>query len=85
MKELEIVIKNKCGLHARPAGKLSQLCRSFESEITVKSGSEIADGKRLLSLMALGAKCGSTLSFQIDGKDEDAAVASIKELCEGEL
>ena len=79
MKEFEIVIKDKNGLHARPAGQLSNICKSFESEIAVRLGEKASNGKRILSLMALGAKCGDTLVFQINGSDEEAVEKAIKE------
>lgn len=79
MKEFEIEIKDKNGLHARPAGQLSMVAKAFESEINVSIGDKGANGKRLLSLMSLGAKCGDILVFQISGSDEEAAEKAIKE------
>ena len=85
MKEFEFIIKEKNGLHARPAGQLAMMAKTFESEIEVKVGGKIANAKRLLSLMALGAKCGDTLTFQISGSDEEAAERALIEHCESKL
>ena len=85
MKEFDVIIKDKNGLHARPAGLLATACRSFESSIRVETKEKEADGKRLLSLMSLGAKCGTTLHFKIEGKDEDVAEKAIREHCESKL
>ena len=85
MKEFKHIIKDKNGLHARPAGMLATAARSFESEIKVYSQGKEADGKRLLSLMSLGAKCGSELHFKISGSDEKEALIALEEHCKSKL
>ena len=51
----EVTIKNKLGLHARPASLFVLAASRFESEITVsrKDGGEPADGKSLMSMLIL--------------------------------
>ena len=73
MIELTYIVKAKNGLHARPAGKLSTLAKTFKSEIKIKSKDKEADAKRLLSVMSLGATCGTKLTFIISGEDEKQA------------
>lgn len=85
MKEFKHIIKDKNGLHARPAGMLASVARTFESEIRVEAQGKEADGKRLLSLMSLGAKCGTELHFKIEGNDEDVAVKALIEHCDTKL
>lgn len=85
MKSFTFIIKDKNGLHARPAGLISATSKGFLSKITIKSGEKEADGKRLLSVMALGAKCGQTLEFTIDGVDEENAYLTIKKTLEEKL
>lgn len=83
MKEFDFEIKDKNGLHARPAGMLATVAREFESEIMISAMGKEADGKRLLSLMSLGAKCGSVLHFKINGVDEEAASQALLKHLEG--
>lgn len=85
MKEFKHIIKDKNGLHARPAGQLATVARSFESEIKVFSCGKEADGKRLLSLMSLGAKCGAELHFKISGSDENEALTVLEGHCKSKL
>ena len=80
MIELTYIVKAKNGLHARPAGKLSTLAKTFKSEIKIKSKDKEADAKRLLSVMSLGATCGSELTFIISGEDEKQAVKEISSI-----
>lgn len=85
MKEFKHIIKDKNGLHARPAGMLASVAKTFESDIRVEAQGKEADGKRLLSLMSLGAKCGTELHFKIEGKDEDVAIKALIEHCSTKL
>ena len=85
MKKLSFQIKDKIGLHARPAGVLATNAKNFECEITVKCGDKQANAKRLLSLMSLGAVGGSTLHFTFDGKDEEKALEKISEVLNEQL
>lgn len=85
MREFKHVVGDKNGLHARPAGLLATAARSYESKITVKANGKEADGKRLLSLMSLGAGHNTELCFEIEGNDEDVAVIALKKHCEEKL
>ncbi len=77
-RNLEII--NKYGLHVRPAGALSKLCQSFESNISVaKDGHEVS-GKSVLGLMTLEAPCGTVLTVTADGPDAEDALDAIEEL-----
>ncbi|MBQ9773082.1 MAG: HPr family phosphocarrier protein [Clostridia bacterium] len=81
MKEFTYVIEDPNGMHARPAGKLATYTKQFSSQIRVFCGDKEADGKRLLSLMSLGAVCGATLRFTLDGEDEGEACAALERFC----
>ena len=73
MKEFSYVVKSKNGIHARPAGKIVNLAKGFESTIKIYKNEKEADAKRLLSIMGLGASCGTQLVFKIEGSDETEA------------
>ena len=81
MKQFTYQIQDPNGLHARPAGALAKVAKGFSSHIAVKSGEKEADGKRLLSLMSLGAIHGASLCFIIEGADEKIAAAELEAFC----
>ena len=81
MKSFTYRIEDPNGMHARPAGTLAAQAKKFNSEVTVRVGEKKADGKRLLSLMSLGATHGTELIFDICGNDEEKAAATLLELC----
>ncbi|MBQ8546244.1 MAG: HPr family phosphocarrier protein [Clostridia bacterium] len=85
MKEFKFVIKDKNGLHARPAGTITSVAKTFSSKINVICGEKQADAKRLLSLMSLGAVVGKELHFEISGEDEDKASEALEKVCKEKL
>jgi phosphocarrier protein len=82
MKEFTYQVKDPNGMHARPAGQLASFAKKFESSIRIRCKEKEADAKRLLSLMSLGATHGTTLTFLIEGKDEEQAATALSSFCE---
>ena len=78
MREFEYKIKDEIGIHARPAGMLSKLAKSFESKITISKGGDGVDAVKLIALMGMGVKCGDTITVTAEGADEDDAIEKLK-------
>ena len=78
MKQIEMVIENQTGLHARPAKVLVNLTKQFKSDITVQHGAKRVNAKSMVSVLTLGAGRGSTIIVQASGEDEDRAIAEIE-------
>jgi len=82
MIERDIVIRNRAGLHTRPAAALVKLAAKYKAEFfIIKDGSEI-NGKSIIGVMTLAAEQGSTLTLRFDGEDEADACAAIVGLFE---
>ena len=81
MKQFSYQIEDPNGMHARPAGALATFAKRFSSEVRISCGERTANGKRLLSLMSLGATHSSTLHFSISGEDEELAARELEEFC----
>lgn len=78
MKQLELVIQNRTGLHARPAKVLVNLAKQFKADIWLQHQAKRANAKSMVSVLTLGAVCGSVITVQIDGVDEDLALSEIE-------
>ena len=78
MKEFTYIIQDPAGIHARPAGVLVKLANTFQSNICIRKAEKTGDLKRIFSVMALGAKQSDTITLQIEGCDEEQAVAAIE-------
>lgn len=73
MYEKELVVKNKTGLHARPASDLTVLCQRFESEILILAPGIEINPKSIISILAGGICQGTKIKLQITGADEEEA------------
>ena len=78
----EFTIRNRQGLHARPAAMLVKLCNTFQSEIWIEKGDEQVNGKSIMGLMMLAANHGSILKVSAEGADAEQALTKIGGLIE---
>ena len=78
--EKVVVIKNKQGLHARPAALFVQIANKFTSEITIAKGRQKINGKSIMGIMMLAAGAGSKVTIIANGDDADKAVAELEKL-----
>lgn len=85
MKELNYVVNNPLGIHARPAALLGQCCIEFKSAITFEANGRSADGINVLQILALSAKKGDSLKITAEGEDEEEALAAIEKLLNTEF
>ena len=76
MTSAEVKIINESGLHLRPAGVLTQTCKS---EIVLYYGERKIIGKSVLNVMAAGVKKGSTVRVECSGIDEEEALKAVVE------
>ena len=82
MIEREVTIKNRTGLHTRPAAMLVKTAAKFKAEFyIVKDGMQI-NGKSIIGVMTLAAEQGSKLLLQFDGEDEQTALEAVVSLFE---
>ncbi|WP_297599022.1 HPr family phosphocarrier protein [uncultured Cetobacterium sp.] len=82
MKKVEVTIKNKAGLHARPSSLFVQVASKYDSDINVLFEDEIINGKSIMGLMLLAAEQGRVLTLECDGDDEEDMIADLIDLIE---
>ena len=80
MLEKTIVIKNKQGLHARPAALFVQVANKFNSDITITKGRTKVNGKSIMGIMMLEAGAGSKVTIAVNGDDAEKAIKELEEL-----
>jgi len=80
MIERQVMIKNRAGLHTRPAATLVKTAAKFKAEFTIIKDSFQINGKSIIGVMTLAAEQGSTLLLRFEGPDEEDAMKSIVEL-----
>ena len=75
-----VTIKNKQGLHARPAALFVQIANKFTSEITIVKGRHKINGKSIMGIMMLAAGAGSKVTVIANGDDADKAIVELEKL-----
>ena len=83
--EKKIVIKNKLGLHARPAAMFVQIANKFDCDITVKKGRQTVNGKSIMGIMMLAAGKGDTIYIRAEGGGASKALLELETLLLGDL
>jgi phosphocarrier protein HPr len=78
----EIVIKNRAGLHTRPAAALVKMAAQFKADFYILKDDLEINGKSIIGVMTLAAEQGSTLKLRFDGEDEKAMADAILGLFE---
>ena len=69
MLERRATVKNKLGIHARPAALLVQAAAKFTSEITLEKDGLAINGKSIMGVMMLAAEVGSVITVRVEGED----------------
>lgn len=77
MKEIKYVIKDKEGIHARPAGLFVKEAAAYPCTVTICKGEKEADAKRIFGIMGLGAKCGEEIIVRTNGEKEEEAIEAL--------
>ncbi len=80
--EQSVQIRNKNGLHARPAAEIVKAAARFKSDITIVRDDIEVNGKSIMGVMMLAAEYGSTILLRANGPDAEAAVTALASLVE---
>jgi phosphotransferase system HPr (HPr) family protein len=77
MPELNLIVADPAGLHARPAARFVQAASRFESRIVIRHDGHEADAKSLIALLGLAIRPSSEIVLSADGPDADAAISAL--------
>lgn len=85
MPQIQVTVRHKVGLHARPAALFVKLATSFPCDIQVgniSTGSKAANAKSILGVLALGVNSGNEIVIHAEGEREDDALAALRDMVE---
>ena len=74
MQSFEHVVQVASGLHARLAGELMRVVKSFKSDVILKVGEHSSNLQKVLEIMNLSIRQGDKIQIAVEGVDE--AIAS---------
>ncbi|MBW1840081.1 MAG: HPr family phosphocarrier protein [Deltaproteobacteria bacterium] len=81
----KLIIKNKMGLHARPAALFVEMASKYDADVTLQKDWIEVNGKSIMGVLMLAAECGSEITIRIEGKDEEGALHNLQDLLEGKF
>jgi phosphotransferase system HPr (HPr) family protein len=73
----EVSLPADVDLHARPAATFVKAAMAFQAAISVGTADREVDAKSLLSVLALGARRGTTLRLRAEGDDAMSAIDTL--------
>ncbi len=86
MKQFTYTITDPVGIHARPAGLLAKAAKALDSTVTIaKADGKTAVATKLMAVMGLGVKTGETITFTIEGGNEEASAAAMEQFCKDNM
>ncbi len=66
------------GMHARPAGELVQLVKSFApAKVSLATNVKKVNAASMLSILSLGLKQGTEIEISVEGGDEADIMAAV--------
>jgi len=79
---LRVMLKNRQGMHARPAHLFVQTANAYASSLRVGriDASERVNGKSIMEMMMLAAEHGSELELEATGPDADGMLRALQDL-----
>ncbi len=80
MVERIVTIRNRAGMHARPAALLVKTASGFASQISIEKDTERVNGKSIMGVITLGATYNTPLKIIADGPDEMEALDALQKL-----
>ena len=66
---VQVEIKNKAGLHARPAAQFCTLVKKYSAKITITKSEKSFDAKSVLMIMSAGIEYGDQITIEAVGSD----------------
>lgn len=85
MTEKLLVVRNRAGIHARPASLIAQTANKFASEITFEKDSATINAKSIMGVLTMAAGYNTTLTVRASGSDEEDAVNALYQLFESKF
>ncbi len=78
-----ITLKNRLGMHARPAMLLYELVKKFNSRVILRNKHNIeAEADSVIAMLMLDSEQGSAIDIEVTGSDEVEALSAIIHLFE---
>lgn len=70
MTEKTLIVKNRAGIHARPAALIAQAANKFSCEVTLIKDDAEVNAKSIMGVITMAAGFGTSIILRTEGEDE---------------
>jgi len=81
-EQMTLVVRNRLGLHARPAARFVTTAGRYAADVVVLKGEKSANAKSINQVAILGVRQGDAIVVRATGPDATAALAALRELAD---
>ncbi|MBQ0039255.1 MAG: HPr family phosphocarrier protein [Treponema sp.] len=85
MVEKILTVRNRAGIHARPAALIAQTANKYASEILLEKESTSVNAKSIMGVITMAAGYNTTITLKAEGADEKEAAEAIFALFESKF
>ncbi|MCR4627521.1 MAG: HPr family phosphocarrier protein [Treponema sp.] len=85
MVEKLLTVKNRAGIHARPAAIIAQTANRFECEVKLIKDDVEVNAKSIMGVITMAAGYNTVVKLQTDGTDEKEAASALAALFESKF
>jgi phosphocarrier protein HPr len=78
-------LKNKLGMHARPAAAFVKTAQQFKSDIYIERNGQTINGKSILGILTLACPYNGKLTIRVEGPDVPEAMKALETLIENKF
>jgi len=80
MKERIVMVRNRAGIHARPAAIIAQTANKFACSISLEKPAMNVNAKSIMGVITMAAGYNAQITVRAEGTDEEAAVEAFAAL-----
>ena len=85
MIQIDHIINNVDGLHARPIAELADIAKKLGTQIFILKGEKITNVENITEVISFGAKYRKKITIVVNGYNEDNASELVKEYIKNNL
>ncbi len=85
MIEKLLTVKNRAGIHARPAAIIAQTANHFSCEVFLSRDDTTVNAKSIMGVITMAAGYNTVLTLRTEGADEKEASETIAALFESKF
>ncbi|MCB1109904.1 MAG: HPr family phosphocarrier protein [Chlamydiia bacterium] len=75
--EANVKVKNKLGLHVRPATQIARILQKRKAKVTLTYKGQSVNARSIMSIMILAAPKNAQLKIEVEGRDASATLKDI--------